>query len=44
MAEEMNMDEMGERPPMPEMNGANISKGCMKTTVIANMTKHTKSE
>ena len=24
MAEEMNMDEMGERPPMPEMNGANM--------------------
>ena len=24
MAEEMNMDEMGERPPMPEMDGANM--------------------
>ena len=24
MAEEMNMDAMGERPPMPEMNGANM--------------------
>jgi len=24
MAEEMNMDAMGERPPMPEMDGANM--------------------
>ena len=24
MAEEMNMNEMGERPPMPEMDGANM--------------------
>jgi hypothetical protein len=26
MAEEMNMEEMGERPPMPEMDGANMTR------------------